>query len=64
MIKVSFRDGESVEYHLSEYPTDTWGFVVGNSKVFVYESMAECVEDLAQNIKNFVLRQLGLPEED
>ena len=65
VIKLSFRDEMAqIEYYFYEFPNGTWGFVVGNSKVFTYESRAECVEDMTQNMKNFVLRQLNLPEED
>ena len=63
-IFLSFFDGKSAEYHLVEFPNNTWGFTVEDDRVHRYESRAKCVEDMTQNMKNFVLRKLNLPEED
>ena len=64
VIDLSFRyDEAQIEYYFYEFPNGTWGFVVNNSRVNHYESREECAEDMTQNMKNFVLRQLNLPEE-
>lgn len=51
-------------YHLELYPDGKYGFSYSgydgsgrrDTRVMVYDTKAECVDDMAQNIKNHVLR--------
>ena len=59
-------------YDFELYPNGEYGFSYsgydGNRKcdtrVHVYTTEAECVSDMAHNIKNQILDALGQPEED
>ena len=60
------------------YPSGEWGFGLGElddsgtkfkrdgfqSKVFLYDNREECLVDMAHRVKNFILFNAGLPEED
>ena len=60
------------------YPSGEWGFCLGElddsgakfkrdgfqSKVFLYDNREECLVDMAHRVKNFILFNAGLPEED
>ena len=72
-IKLTIGDlGIDLEYHFELYPSGEYGFAYRGdnvdgwreSRVMLYSTKAECVSDMAQNIKNQVLVALGQPEED
>ena len=56
--------GREIAYFFDKYPSGEYGFIVGNSKVFVYDDRDTCILDMIQNVKNHLLRHYGLPEED
>ena len=59
-------------YDFELYPNGKYGFSYSGyhgdrrceTRVFAYATKAECVSDMAQNIKNQVLVSLGQLEED
>ena len=75
-IKLTMGDlGVDLWYTLELYPSGMYGKYGFSyrrddadgrceTKVKTYDTKAECVSDMAQNIKNHVLFALGQPEED
>ena len=59
-------------YDFELYPNGVYGFSFSGhnggrrceTRVFTYATKAECVSDMAQNIKNQVLDALDQPKED
>lgn len=75
MTDINLKSGDleiDLRYHFELYPDGKYGFSYsgydGNrrceTRVMAYDTKAECVSDMAQNIKNQVLDALGQPEED